>query len=119
MKPSNRCRQDFALDEPHSVKWQAVLIRSQPINWDDSRVLQVAGNLGLGDKPLAANPVSCVFRLNFFERDSAMQLAVLGKEDFAEPSLGVRPKHLITRSPEIPGHEHDHNVESWSRRTAS
>jgi hypothetical protein len=61
------------------------MIGSQAVNRDNSRMLEVAGNFGFGDEPLAANLVLGVLGLNLLECNAAMQLAVLGNVDFPQP----------------------------------
>ena len=46
-----------ALDEPHGVIGAAVGVGAQAVDRHDARVLQSAGDLGLGDEPLAADRV--------------------------------------------------------------
>ena len=60
-------------------------------------MLQIAGNLRLGDKPIATDRVFRVPGLNLLERDPAMQLGVLGQEDLSQPPFGMSPENLIAR----------------------
>ena len=61
-------------------------------------MLEIAGDLGLGDKPFAADRVLRMPGLNLLEGDAAMQLGVLSQVNFSQPSLRVPPKDLIPRS---------------------
>ena len=80
----------FAADEPHGVVGAAVGVGAQAVDGDDAGVLQAAGDLGLDEEPPAAGRVVGVLLEDLLERDLAVQFAVEGHEDGAEPAAGVR-----------------------------
>ena len=45
--------QALSLDEPHGVIGASAAVGTQAVDRHDTRVLQPAGDLGLGDEPLA------------------------------------------------------------------
>jgi hypothetical protein len=79
-----------APDEPHGVERPAAAVGPEPVDGDDPRVLQVAGDPGLQEEPLAADGVVGVAALDLLQRDLAVQLLVQRDEHLAEPPLGVR-----------------------------
>ena len=81
-----------ALDEPHGVVGSAVAVGAQAVDRDDAGVLQPAGDLGLGDEPLAAGRVVGVLLEDLLECHLAVQLGVQGDEHRAQPAPGVRPQ---------------------------
>ena len=81
-----------AADEPHGVVRPAVAVGAQPVDRDDARVLQPAGDLGLEQEPLAAGRVVGVRLEDLLERHLAVQLAVQGDEDRAQAAPGVGPQ---------------------------
>src|SRR5262249_23301280 len=92
-----------ALDETHGVERPAVGITAQAVNRHDAGVLQAAGDLPLADETAAAFGIVGVAFLNLFERHLAVQLAVLGHEDFtqAAPVMeteGTKPGHRGDRA---------------------
>ena len=81
-----------AADEPHGVEGPAVAVGPQPVDRDDARVLQPAGDLGLQQEPLAAGRVVGVRVEDLLEGHLAVQLGVQGDEDGAQAAAGMRPE---------------------------
>ena len=75
-----------APDEPHGVKGAAVGVAPEPVDRDDPRVLQPAGDLGLEQEACAAVRVVGVLVEDLLEGDLAVQLAVEGHEDRPQPA---------------------------------
>ena len=82
----------IALDEAHRVVRTPAGIRAQAVDGDDARVLQPAGDLGLGDEPLAADGVVGVLFEDLLECHLAVQLAVERHEDGAQAAPRMRPQ---------------------------
>jgi hypothetical protein len=61
-------------------------------------MFQAAGDLGLGDEPLAADGILRVRLLNLFESHPPVQLGILGSENLSQSSRRVRPERPISRS---------------------
>ena len=81
------------LDEPHGVIGPAVAIVPQAVDRHDARVLQPAGDLGLQQEPLAADPVVGVVVEDLLQRHLAVQLGVQRHEDGAQAAPGMGPQH--------------------------
>ena len=92
MEPVNGLLERIALDEAHRVVRTADGIGAQAVDGDDAGVLQPAGDLGLGDEPLAADRVVGVLLQDLFQRHLAVQLAVERDEDGAEAAPGMGPQ---------------------------
>ena len=82
----------IALDEPHGVVRTAAGIGAQAVDRDDAGVLQPAGDLGLGDEPLAADRVVGVLLEDLLQRHLAVQLAVERHEHRAQAAPRMRPQ---------------------------
>ena len=82
-----------ALDEPHGVIGAPAAVGAQAIDRHDARVLQPAGDLGLGDEPLAADGIVGVLLEDLLQRHLAVQLGIQGHEHLAQPAARVRPQH--------------------------
>ena len=52
-------------------------------------MLQIAGNLGFGNEPIATDRVFRMLGLNLFKCDPAAKLRILSEVDFAQPAPGV------------------------------
>jgi hypothetical protein len=91
-EPVDGLLETIPADEPHGVIGAAIAVGPQPVNGDDPRVLQPAGDLGLAEKPLAAFGVVGVIIEDLLQRHLAVQLGVQGDEDGAEAALGVGPQ---------------------------
>ena len=85
MEPFDRLFERVAADEPHRVVGAAVGVRSQAVDRDDAGMLEAAGDLGLEDKPAAADGVVGVRVEDLLERHLAVQLAVECHEDGPRP----------------------------------
>jgi hypothetical protein len=81
-----------ALDEPHRVIGTAAGIGAQPVNRDNSGVLQPAGDLGFHEEPLPAGRVVGVLVEDLLESDLAVQFLIQRHEHRPEPAAGVRPE---------------------------
>jgi hypothetical protein len=92
VEPGDSVLQRVALDEPHGVVGTALGIRAHTVDGDDARVLQPAGDFGLGDESVAAVRIVGVLFQDLFQRHLAVQLAVESDEDSSEATLGVGPK---------------------------
>ena len=79
-------------DEPHRVERAAVAVGAQPIDGDDPRVLQAAGDLGLEQEPRPARRFVGVVVEDLLERHLAVKLGVDGDEDGAQAAPGVGPQ---------------------------
>src|SRR5262249_27252486 len=88
----NRLLETVPLDEPHGVKGAAAAVDAQAVDRDDARVLQAAGELGLGDEPLAADRVVGVPLEDLLERHLAVELGIEGDEDLAQAAPCMRPE---------------------------
>ena len=83
----------IALDEPHGVVRAAAGVGAQAVDRHDAGVLEPAGDLGLGDEPLAADRVVGVLLEDLLERHLAVQLAVERHEHRAQPAPRMRPEN--------------------------
>ncbi len=79
-------------DEPHGVIGASAGGGAHTVDRHDARVLQSAGDLGLGDEPLAADRVVGVLLEDLLQRHLAVQLAVERHEHLAKPAARVRPE---------------------------
>ena len=82
----------IAADEPHGVIRPAVAVAAQAVHRNDARVLQTAGNFGLGHEPLAGDRIVGVAIQNLLERHFTVKFCVQRDEDGAQPALGMRPQ---------------------------
>ena len=80
MEVLDRLLEALSLDEPHGVVGPSAAVGSHAIDRDDARVLQCAGDLGLGDEPLAADGVVGMLFEDLLERHLAVQLGIEGDE---------------------------------------
>ena len=96
VKGGDRRLEAVATDEPHCIKGAPVGVGAQAIDRDDSRVLEAAGDLGFEQEACAAGWVESVVVEDFLECDFAVELAVDGDEDGAEPTFGVGSQDAIT-----------------------
>ena len=84
----------FAADESHRVERPSVVALAQAVDRDDAWVFEASRDFGFDDEAgLALGTVGIVI-LNFLERDLAIELAVEGQEDLAEPASPMRPQDL-------------------------
>src|SRR5580693_799826 len=90
MKRRDRFPEAVALDEPHGVERAAGEVVAQAIDRDDAGMFQLAGDLGLLDKPGAAVRFVGVSVLDLLERDRAVELLVKRDRDLTEAPLGMR-----------------------------
>jgi hypothetical protein len=86
-----------AADEPHGVERPAVDGVAQPVDRDDARVLQPAGDLRLVLEPAAVAGIVGIAVLDLLQRHVAVQLGVAGEEDLAEAAAGVGPQDAEPR----------------------
>ena len=82
----------ITLDEPHGVVRTPVGISAQSIHGHDARVLQAAGNLGLGDEPMPADGVVGVLLEDLLQCHFAVQLAIERHEDGPQTAPRMRPQ---------------------------
>ena len=80
------------LDEPHRVIGAPAAVGAQAVDRHDTRVLQSAGDLGLGDEPLAADRVVGVLLENLLERHLTVQLGIQGHEHLAQTAARMWPE---------------------------
>ncbi len=92
VKPRDRHLERIALDEPHGVVGPALGIHAQAVDGNDAGVFQPAGDLGLGDEPLAADGVVGVLLQYLLHRHLAMQLVIQRHEHGAQTAPRVRPE---------------------------
>ena len=83
-----------ATDESHRVKRPAGGIAAQAVNRHDSRVLQVAGDLGFEQKPRSQTCPVHIPRLDLLDRNFTLELAIPRQPDLADASLGIRLDQL-------------------------
>ena len=86
-----------AADEAHGVVRPAIGILAEGVDRHDAGMFQTAGDLRLAHKAGTTFGVICVPRLDLFQRHLAVQLAVAGHEDLAQPPAGMGPQNLETR----------------------
>jgi hypothetical protein len=91
VKSIDRLLEIVTTDEPNCVIGTAIGRGAQPIDWDDPRKLQPAGNLGFEQEPLAADRVIGVAIQDLLECDLAIELGIKRDEDGAQAAAGVRP----------------------------
>ncbi len=92
METIDRLLEAIALDEAHGVVEATIGVGPEPINRDDARVLEPTGDLGLEQKPLAADRIVGVLVEYLLDGDLAMQLAIERDEYRPQPAPGMRPK---------------------------
>ncbi len=93
MEVLDRLLEAVSLDEPHGVVGPAVGVGSHAIDRHDARMLQSAGDLGLGEEPLAADRVVGMGFEDLLERHLAVQLVIQRHEHLAQPAAGMRSEH--------------------------
>jgi hypothetical protein len=72
VKLLDRFLQTVASDEPHHLKWPAVLVTPYTMDGHDARVFQPSGDLGFRKESRSALRVVREPRLNLLERDIAV-----------------------------------------------
>ena len=85
--------QTVPANEPHGIERAAILVMAQTVDRHDPRMLQSAGHFGLTDEALPLRIVPQMTRLDFLERDLAMQFLIKREKDLADPTLRVRTQH--------------------------
>src|SRR5262249_28564689 len=93
VESSNRLLETIAADETHRVIGPAVGVGPQPVNGDDTRMLEPGGDLGLHQEPGAIGLVVGVAVEDLLEGDFAVELAVERHEYRPEAPLRMRPQH--------------------------
>ena len=83
----------IAANEPHGVVGPSAFVGPQPVDRNDPRVLQPAGDLRLQQEAGAAGGVVSVPVENLLERDLAVQFGVQRHEHGPQATAGVRPQH--------------------------
>ena len=98
VKAANGLLQAVAFDEAHRIERPAVGVDAHAVDGHDAWVLQAARDLGFEQEARAVISQIGVLCLDLLEGDLAVQLLVVGDEDFAQPAAGVRPQDAKTAS---------------------
>src|SRR5688572_19453791 len=98
MKPIGSLFQTIAANEPHRIKRPSVLILTESVDGNDSRMFESSGNLRFHEEPRSAIGVIGLLCLNLFERDFAMQFCVFGHENFTQTTPCMRPQHAKSQT---------------------
>jgi hypothetical protein len=92
VEPFDRFLQAFTLDEAHDVKRTTIRVGPQPVDWHHARVLQTACDFGFEHEASAVVGHVGV-RLDLLDGHFALELAVMGHENFTESAFGMRTQN--------------------------
>ncbi len=90
MKLLDRVFEALALDESHHVERLTRCVQADPVDGNNSGVLQPRRHLGFQQESHPAVPFREVLLQQLFEGDFAVQLHIEGDRDLADSPLGVR-----------------------------
>ncbi len=81
-------------DEPHGVVRPAVGVLTEPVDRNDSRVLQTSGNPGFLQEPVAAVRVIGVIVEDALECDLAVELDIARDKNGTKPTMSVGSQNV-------------------------
>ena len=90
---ARRLAERAPLDESHGVKRR--LGFAQLVDRHDSRMLELSGDPGFGQKPGTNFGIASLVGTELFERDLPPQRCVMSQPDLAHPSLGVKVRERV------------------------